>query len=82
MKVNDIPKFIEEVFNAIENGIQLVAQHRHDGANEGQLVHVGYPKHVDMQLNIERLVPGEVGEPDLVEHEQVWVKIPWPTRVS
>lgn len=86
MYPKEIPNFIEQVMEQIEIGIDRVAQKKlvvvePPSGVDPPMVHVQYPEHVEMMLNVEALLDDESGAEEY-EHQTIWVKIPWPTRIA
>jgi hypothetical protein len=73
MFAKEIPDFIEEVMTQIHVGIERVHQkHRAE---------VEYPEHVELLLNVDAKIDDGTAE-GAFESQSLWVKIPWPRRVT
>ncbi len=85
MKPEEIPEFINSVMTQIEAGIELFSGSKIGSLPEGTMMSVAYPEQVEIQLCIETHTTYDDGTADgeiEIEHQQCWVKIPWPKRVG
>ena len=83
MKTEEIPAFVCEVMTQIKAGIQQFSDSEAIDGGVPKLAE--YPEQVEIQLCIETHTTYDDGTVDgafEVEHQQCWVKIPWPTKVG
>lgn len=75
MKADEIPDFIVEMLEKVELGIETFSARRLNEISEDSMVSVDYPEFLELMLSIEYFDKDE----EYIDHQQVWIKIPWPT---
>ena len=82
MFAKEIPDFLVEVMRNIEIGIDRVAQQKLEEIGvDKSLIHVRYPEHVELMLNVEAKID-DGSDDGGWENQSLWVKIPWPKKVG
>lgn len=77
MKADEIPDFIVEMMEKVELGIETFAAKKTIEMPKGSLLHVGYPDLLELMLSIEYYDDKD----EYIDHQQVWIKIPWPSKI-
>lgn len=75
MKADEIPDFIVEMLVKVELGIDTFSAMRLSEISEDSMVSVDYPEFLELMLSVEHFDDND----EYVDHQQVWIKIPWPT---
>ena len=75
MKTDEIPDFIVEMLEKVELGIETFSAKRLNEISEDSMVSVDYPEFLELMLSIEYYDDDD----EYIDHQQVWIKIPWPT---
>lgn len=78
MKADEIPDFIVEMLEKVELGIETFSGKKVSKMPEGSMMHVGYPEFLELMLSVEHFDENE----EYIDHQQVWIKVPWPKIVS
>lgn len=78
MKPAEIPDFIAEMLMQVELGIDQYTSNKLKGFPERTSIAKRYPDQLELQLNIEYYEE----DGDYVDHQQCWVKIPWPKVIG
>lgn len=78
MKADEIPDFIVEMMEKVELGIDTFCAKRLTQLPEDSMLqHAGYPEFLELMLSIEYYDDDD----EYIDHQQVWIKIPWPEAV-
>jgi len=74
MKADEIPDFIVEMMEKVELGIDTFSAKRLGEIPEDSMLQVAYPEFLELMLSIEYYDDND----EYIDHQQVWIKIPWP----